>query len=86
MLVNGELGSEKHGPFTLHQLQQLYHQQLLHQMQEAENSRNELSTIRNQLKVEMDSRMQAQVTFLFLFLFLLFFRFYTFLFDLNHLF
>lgn len=60
MLVNGELGSEKHGPFTLHQLQQLYHQQLLHQMQEAENSRNELSTIRNQLKVEMDSRMQAQ--------------------------
>lgn len=65
MLVNGQIGSEKHGPFTLQQLQQLYHQQLLQQINDADAARNELSRVRAQLKVEMDARSEAQVTILY---------------------
>ena len=61
ILMNGEISDEKHGPFTLRQLQQLYHQQLLQQMQEADSARNDLARMRNQLKVETDARSQAQV-------------------------
>ena len=61
MLLNGQLGVEKHGAFTLQQIQQLYHQQLLQQINEADSSRNEVTRLRAQLKVEMDSRAQAQV-------------------------
>ena len=60
-LVNGQIGGEKHGAFTLQQIQQLYHQQLLQQINEADTARNELSRVRAQLKVEMDARSQAQV-------------------------
>jgi len=59
-LVNGQVGGEKHGAFTLQQIQQLYHQQLLQQINEADTARNELSRVRAQLKVEMDARSQAQ--------------------------
>ena len=61
MLVNGTIGGEKHGVFTLQQLQQLYHQQLLQQINEADSSRGECTRLRAQLKVEMDARAQAQV-------------------------
>lgn len=61
MLVNGQIGSEKHGAFTLQQLQQLYHQQLLQQINDADTARNELSRLRAQLKAEMDARSEAQV-------------------------
>lgn len=61
MLLNGQIGLEKHGAFTLQQIQQLYHQQLLQQINEADSARNEVTRIRSQLKAEMDARAQAQV-------------------------
>ena len=60
-LVNGDIGNQKHGAFSLQQLQQLYHQQLLHQMQEADKARNELSRLREQLNTEIEARNKAQV-------------------------
>ena len=69
MLVNGQVGGEKHGAFTLQQLQQLYHQQLLQQINDADASRNELSRVRAQLKVETEARSQAQVRLRVLFYF-----------------
>ena len=60
-LVNGDIGNQKHGAFSLQQLQQLYHQQLLHQMQEADTARNELSRLREQLNTEIEARNKAQV-------------------------
>lgn len=62
MLVNGQAGVEKHGAFTLQHIQQLYHQQLLQQINEADSARNEVTRLRAQLKVEMDARGQAQVS------------------------
>lgn len=62
MLVNGQLGNEQHGAFTLQQLQQLYHQQLLQQINDADAARHELSRLRAQLKVETDARSDCQVT------------------------
>lgn len=56
---NGEL-NVKHGAFTLQQLQQYYHQQLLQQIQEADYSRTEASRLRDQLKIETEARMKAQ--------------------------
>ena len=60
-LVNGDIGNQKHGAFSLQQLQQLYHQQLLHQMQEADTARNEFSRLREQLNTEIEARNKAQV-------------------------
>ena len=60
-LVNGDLGQEKQGAFTLQELQKLYHQQLLLQMQEAETARVELTRVRDQLKNEEAARAHAQV-------------------------
>lgn len=60
MLVNGITGNDKHGAFTLQQLQHLYHQQLLQQINEVDSARGELSRLRAQLKVEIDARGQAQ--------------------------
>ena len=61
MLINGQVGGERHGAFTLQQLQQLYHQQLLQQINDADSAKNELSRVRAQLKVEMDARLESQV-------------------------
>ncbi|XP_047135094.1 carboxyl-terminal PDZ ligand of neuronal nitric oxide synthase protein [Hydra vulgaris] len=55
-----DLNVQMHGPFTLLELKQVYHHQLLQQMHEAEAARNELSRIRSQLKTAEECRIQAQ--------------------------
>ncbi len=60
-LLNGNVGSEKISSLSLTQLQQMYNQQLNHQAQEVAAAKSEANRLKQQLRIETDSRKDAQV-------------------------
>ncbi len=69
-LLNGNVGSEKMSSLSLTQLQQMYNQQLNHQAQEVAAAKSEANRLKQQLRIETDSRKDAQVLPIFFVLYI----------------